>query len=279
MRKRRSLTIVAMGVVALGLALTAQTRPKPEVSLLGIRVFSPVSAVLKKFGNPTMIASTQMQIQEFGAGQSSGQTGGRGGEFGEGGLPGPSGGPPGFGGPGGPGGPQMGGGAGNTQTRIETEMVYVYRVKGGSTYLFQVNRDGRVVQISAYGIKPDKNVRTARGIGLGSTYQAVVLAYGYPDEHATSGNVAVIRYNRMGIAFQFDTKTNKVTGIFVAAGIPNTGPGFVGLGGQQGGQQGPGMFGGQPSGGAPPPPTAPGMPGAPGGGGGKWGGGAAGPAI
>jgi hypothetical protein len=94
-----------------------------------------------------------------------------------------------------------------------------------------------------------------------------------------SGNVAVIRYNRMGIAFQFDTKTNKVTGIFVAAGIPNTGPGFVGLGGQQGGQQGPGMFGGQP-GGASPPPSAPGMPGAPGGGGGgKWGGGAAGPAI
>lgn len=271
MQKRWTLAIAATGIMALGLGLAAQTRPGPEVSLLGIRVFSPVSRVLKKFGNPTMVASTQIQIREFGAGQ--GQGGAQGGEFREGGLPGPSGGPPGFSGPSNP--PSGGIGGGDTQTRIETEMVYVYRVKGGSTYLFQVNRDGRVVQISAYGIKPDKNVRTARGIGLGSTYQAVVLAYGYPDEHAQSGEVMVVRYNRLGVAFQFDTKTNKVTGIFVAAGIPNTGQGFVGIGGAQGGQQSgsaPGMFGSGQPGGAPPPPSAPGMPGGRGRGGGMVGG-------
>lgn len=275
MRKRRSLLIVVTGVLALGFGLTAQTRPRPEVSLLGVRVFSPLSTVLKKFGNPTMVASTQIQIQEF---SGQGRGGSRGGEFGEGGLPGPTGGPPGFGDG---GGPTSGPGMGDTQSRIETEMVYVYRVKGGSTYLFQVNRDGRVVQISAYGIKPDRNVRTSRGIGLGSTYQSVVLAYGYPEEHAVSGDLMVTRYNRLGVAFQFDTKTNKVTAVFVAAGIPNVGMGFVGLSGTQGGPQGggaPGMFGSGQPGGAPPPPSAPGMPGAPGGGGGgKWSGGA--PAI
>jgi hypothetical protein len=41
----------------------------------------------------------------------------------------------------------------------------------------------------------------------------------------------VIRYNKMGVAFQFDAKTNRVTGIFVAAGIPTLGAGFTQLGG------------------------------------------------
>lgn len=273
MRKKRSLLIAVTGVLVLGFGLTAQTRPRPEVSLLGVRVFSPLSTVLKKFGNPTMVATTQIQLQEF---SGQGRGGSRGGEFGEGGLPGPLGAPPGFGDGGGTPGPTGGPGVGDTQSRIETEMVYVYRVKGGSTYLFQVNRDGRVVQISAYGIKPDRKVRTSRGIGLGSRYQSVVLAYGYPDEHAVSGDLMVTRYNRLGVAFQFDTKTNKVTAVFVAAGIPNVGMGFVGLSsGAQGGPQSGGslgMFGSGQPGGAPPPPTAPGMPGAPGGGGGRVGG-------
>ncbi|MFN4033727.1 MAG: hypothetical protein ACK4ME_08980, partial [Fimbriimonadales bacterium] len=65
--------------------------------------------------------------------------------------------------------------------------------------------------------------------------------YGHPDEHAFSGELYVIRYNKLGVAFQMDAKTNRVTGVFVAAGIPTLGAGFTGLGGGgQGGLQGPG---------------------------------------
>jgi len=74
----------------------------------------------------------------------------------------------------------------------------------------------------------------------------VVSSYGHPDEHAFSGDIYVIRYNKLGVAFQFDAKTNRVTGIFVAAGIPTLGAGFTGLGGggnPQTGAGGPGLGG------------------------------------
>ncbi len=256
--------LAVAGAAVLVVGLTAQARPRPEVSLLGVRVFTPVAQVIRIFGNPTMVTNTQVSITELeGSGQQQGAQGGfgRGGE--QGGMTGPSG-APGFGGP--PRGGDFGGGQG--QTRIENEIVYVYRVKGGSTYLFQFNKDGRVVQISAYGRRADTRVRTSRGIGLGDPYSKVITAYGHPDEHAFGGDLYVIRYNKLGVAFQIEAKTNRVTGIFVAAGIPTLGAGFTGLGGGQGGvggPQAPGMGGG------------PAMPGAPPGGraGGRGGGGSA----
>ncbi len=238
--------LAVAGAAVLVVGLTAQARPRPEVSLLGVRVFTPVAQVIRIFGNPTMVTNTQVSITELeGSGQQQGAQGGfgRGGE--QGGMTGPSG-APGFGGP--PRGGDFGGGQG--QTRIENEIVYVYRVKGGSTYLFQFNKDGRVVQISAYGRRADTRVRTSRGIGLGDPYSKVITAYGHPDEHAFGGDLYVIRYNKLGVAFQIEAKTNRVTGIFVAAGIPTLGAGFTGLGGGgQGGLQGPG--GGMAPGGRP----------------------------
>ncbi|MCS7066410.1 MAG: hypothetical protein NZL85_09085 [Fimbriimonadales bacterium] len=241
---------VAISVTVLLLGLTAQSKQRAEVSLLGIRLFSPASRVLEKFGNPREINYVQVAVQRFdqqGAGQ--GQAG-----SGEGGLPGP-GGPPGFGGP--PGGQPPGTTGAPGEQRIEMETVYIYRGKGGSTYAFVLNKDGRVVQISAYGYKPDPNVRTARGITLGDPYSKVVKAYGYPQEHQYYGDVILMRYNKLGIAFQLDARTNKVMAIVVAAGLPSlTGPGFAGLGG---GQQPGGMPGGPtagmgsgPAGGPPP---------------------------
>jgi len=240
--------IVAIGATALLLGLTAQSKQKAEVSLLGIRLFSPASRVLEKFGNPREINYVQVAVQRFGQ-----QGGGQGQRGDEGGLPGP-GGPPGFGGP--PGGQPSGAGT-TTEQRIEMETVYIYRGKGGSTYSFVLNKDGRVVQISAHGYKPDPKVRTARGISLGDPYSKVVKAYGYPQEHQYYGDVILARYNKLGVAFQLDAKTNKVMAIVVAAGIPQlSGPGFVGLGGSQqpGGMPGgptAGMGGG-PTGGPPP---------------------------
>ena len=246
--------LATVGAAALATVLTAQARQRQEVALLGIRVFATVQQVLRAFGNPTMITNTQIsftEIQGGGQQQGSGQPGfGTGGE--QGGMGGPQGGPPGFGQP--PRSGDFGGAQG--QTRIETEIVYLYRAKGGSTYLFQFNKDGRVVQISAYGRRPDPRVRTSRGIGLNDPYSKVVSTYGHPDEHAFSGDIYAIRYNKLGVAFQFDAKTNRVTGIFVAAGIPTMGAGFSQLGG------------GGPQVGSAPPPGGSGMGGSPGRGGG-----------
>jgi hypothetical protein len=231
--------LATVGAAALATVLTAQARPRPEVALLGIRVFATVQQVLRAFGNPTMITNTQIsftEIQGGGQQQGSGQPG-----FGTGGEQGGMGGPPGFGQP--PRSGDFGGAQG--QTRIETEIVYLYRAKGGSTYLFQFNKDGRVVQISAYGRRPDPRVRTSRGVGFNDPYSKVVSSYGHPDEHAFGGDIYVIRYNKLGVAFQFDAKTNRVTGIFVAAGIPTLGAGFSQLGGgnPQTGAGGPGLGG------------------------------------
>ena len=249
--------LATVGAAALATVLTAQARQRQEVALLGIRVFATVQQVLRAFGNPTMITNTQIsftEIQGGGQQQGSGQPGfGTGGE--QGGMGGPQGGPPGFGQP--PRGGDFGGAQG--QTRIETEIIYLYRVKSGSIYLFQFNKDGRVVQISAYGRRPDPRVRTSRRIGLGDPYSKVVLAYGAHDDFAARGNIYVIRYNKLGVAFQFDAKTNRVTGILVAAGVPTMGMGFTGLGSGSDSQgAGDGLrppsgnpFGAPPSGGAP----------------------------
>jgi len=248
--------LATVGAAALATVLTAQARPRPEVALLGIRVFATVQQVLRAFGNPTMITNTQISFTEIeGSGQQQG--GGQPGGFGQGGE---QGGPPGFGQP--PRGGDFGGNTG--QTRIETEIIYLYRVKSGSIYLFQFNKDGRVVQISAYGRRPDPRVRTSRGVGFNDPYSKVVSSYGHPDEHAFGGDIYVIRYNKLGVAFQFDAKTNRVTGIFVAAGIPTLGAGFS----QLGGGSGPQMGGPQASGG----PGLGGPPGRGGGGGGAVGG-------
>jgi hypothetical protein len=243
--------LATAGVAVLAAVLTAQARPRQEVALLGIRVFATVQQVLRAFGNPTMVTNTQIPITEI---EGSRQQ--------QGGEQGGMGGPPGFGQP-----PRSGDFGGNTgQTRIETEIIYLYRVKGGSTYLFQFNKDGRVVQISAYGRRPDPRVRTSRGVGLNDPYSKVVTLYGHPDEHAFSGDIYVIRYNKLGVAFQFDAKTNRVTGIIVAAGIPTMGAGFSQLGGGN-----PQMGG--PAGGPQAPSGGPGLGGPPGRGG------MAGPAI
>ncbi len=231
--------VVATGAIALLLGLTAQSKQRTEVELLGIRLFSPAVRVLQKFGNPRQITYVPITVQRFD--QQQQQQTGPGGE-----MPGP-GGPPGFGQP-----PGTGGTPG--EQRVEMETTYIYKGKGGSTYAFVVNKDGRVVQISAHGYKPDPNVRTARGITLGDPYSKVVRAYGYPQEHQYQGDVILARYNKLGVAFLLDTRTNKVMAIAVAAGIPLSGPGFIGVGG---GQQA-GMAGGGPSPGgmgAPPPPA------------------------
>jgi len=260
-------TFCVVGLVSAMGTLHAQG---PEMSLLGIRLLNPVTRVFDIYGNPFQILPQTVQTQRgslFGGGGGAGGGGGGspllGGPSGGGGMSGDSGSlppPPGMGGS--SGGGMMGGGGGGgmpgpggteNQFGVETETLYRYQVKGGYTYVFLANKDGRVIQTTAYGLKPSPNIRTKRGITLGDTYKKVVKAYGYPTEHEYSGLVYALRYNKLNVAFILDSKKHTVIAIAVAAGIPRTGLGFAGGGGGAGGggQQpgGLGMGGGDTMGG------------------------------
>lgn len=233
-----------------GLLGTAPAQKQQEVSLVGIRLFNHVKQVLAKYGNPQQIRAVAVQAQrmQLFAGQQEGGGGGRMGPGG-GGLPGPAG-PPGFGpSGGGPMGGPMGGEEAQYGTEYET--LYVFRIKGGYTYTFLVNKDGRVIQISAYGNKPSPQVRTRRGITLGATYKQVIQLYDYPTEHEYIGDTYVIRYHKLGVAFQLDARTHKVIAIMVAAGMPRAGAAGAGMaaGGVGGAQMGGGFMGKEAGGG------------------------------
>lgn len=258
-------TLCVVGLVS---ALGTVYAQGPEISLLGVRLLNPVTRVFDIYGNPFQITPQTVQTQR--GSLLGGQEGG-GGMMGSpgrgGGMMGSSGGMGAPAGMGGEGGGMMGGGPGggmggsDTQFGIETETLYRYQVKGGYTYMFLANKDGRVVQVAAYGLKPNPKVRTKRGITLGDTYKKVVKAYGYPTEHEYAGLVYALRYNKLNVAFILDAKKHTVIAIVVAAGIPRTGLGFAGGGGAGGAQGGAMMGGGGPSGGSltgsgqlPPPP-------------------------
>lgn len=75
--------VAVVGAAVLMVGLTAQqNRPRPEISLLGIRVFTSITEVVKRFGNPAMVTNAQVTITDLTAGQ---------GERGSEGLPGPEG--------------------------------------------------------------------------------------------------------------------------------------------------------------------------------------------
>jgi len=159
-----------------------------------------------------------------------------------GGFPGAPGGFPGGGDDtsGAPGAGGFGGGStvgpfGNTQSTVarEQEVTWIYNrkvndKKGASqlvSYEFLIGPSGQVEQIRVSGYTGG-NVRTNRGIGLGSTYREVIATYGYPEEHAAYGSVLVASYkNRAHISFQFLNDRvsgnvinpgNKVIGITIA---------------------------------------------------------------
>jgi hypothetical protein len=141
-----------------------------------------------------------------------------------GGYPGMGGGRPGMSGsPGSMGGyPGMGGanganGANNNADSTdagETTWWYHFPQKG-LHYSFLFNKEGRVIQIQAYGSKPDPKLvvpRTAQGITLGSDLGQIIKRYGWSNDGEHDGDYVVLRYGvRNRVAFQ--TRRNKVLGI------------------------------------------------------------------
>jgi len=100
-------------------------------------------------------------------------------------------------------------------TNESKEVTYIYYEPGNVTYEFMTSADGRIIQITAIGLK-SANVRTARGISLGTSYAAVVEQYGYPETQSNDGNVLTMKYtDRAHVAFMIHN--NKVYGVTVAA--------------------------------------------------------------
>ena len=127
------------------------------------------------------------------------------------GMPGSGGGMPGSGGMGAPGGLGGGGAARGADTNVlptipgsgggpseETVMWYKFPQQG-LFYSFLFNKQGQVIQIQAYGYKPDPkvpvNARTSKGVALGSSLGTVLKNYGWSSDGEHVGDFIVLRYD------------------------------------------------------------------------------------
>jgi hypothetical protein len=176
-----------------------------------------------------------------------------------GGLPGLGGPPMGYPGMGGSSGgyPGMGGAAGaagaNTAEDSGETTWWYHFPHEGLHYSFLFNKEGKVIQIQAYGQKPASKIvapRSAQGITLGTDFGQVISKYGWSNDGEHSGDYVVMRYSqedRYGrkdrIAFQ--SRHNKVLGIVLGvvnkeaeaamkamtAGYPGGPGGYPGMGG------------------------------------------------
>lgn len=219
-----SIGVAAVSAGLLGGTATGAAAATAERSLAGVKIFSPMSVVVKKYGSPDEVrvgnTSTGGTSSAGGAGSLGGPGGypgaagggpggypgapGGGGEYGGGAMGGDGGdssdadGPGGAGGPGGypgapggypgaPGGyPGAPGGANSAKAQAQKSLVtWVYDQANGNTLEFTFSNDGRVIQIRATGYHPV--VKTARGVTLGMKLSDVVGRYGAP-EHSKITN-------------------------------------------------------------------------------------------
>jgi hypothetical protein len=220
----------------------AASAASAERTLAGIKIFSPMSQVLKKYGTPTEVRVGGQSTDTSGGstnggafGPGGGAPGGYPGQGGPGGLPG-FGGPDGPGGPGGP--PGMGprgpygggmgpggsseddgtvgyGGQSSMGVSIQSNMVtWIYDLPDGGSLEFTFSSDGRVIQIHATGIKG--NEHTAKGVALGMKLSEVMNRYGFPERQFISNRILHTSYiDKYHVAFQFYHQ--KLVGIIVAA--------------------------------------------------------------
>jgi hypothetical protein len=235
-------TVLSVAAVAATSALAQETR------LAGIRLYDSGVDVVRKLGSPNDVIAINVSFTE--SGQGSGNAGG-GSRQGTGFASPPGGGsanfavPPvsfgqvgpakgGGGGPaaepaaanfGGGGGPRpMGGSAGGGSTAaVETTFVrWVYRRGSGGSVNVVLNNHNKVVQIEAIGVS-NANVRTSKGVTLGSSMATVMKLYQTPDSYEVGGNYFMVRFlNKHRVAFRL-TRENaqqpyRVTGIVVSAG-------------------------------------------------------------
>jgi hypothetical protein len=115
-----------------------------------------------------------------------------------------------------PGAGGMMGGA-EQQTSTEGEVTWVYE-RGPLTFMFLFNKDGRIIQIQAYGHKGP--AVTSKGITLGSTVDQIYSKYGWSAKQFRVGSSLALDFSeKHHVAFQlagYGGKPMKVVGIVVA---------------------------------------------------------------
>lgn len=68
--------------------------------------------------------------------------------------------------------------------------LWTYRASNGVTYEVQMDNAGLISTVSIAG--PPSSFRLQSGIGLGSSYSAVLNRYGFPDKHAVRRQPAAV---------------------------------------------------------------------------------------
>lgn len=239
-------TIFAASAAVLAASAVAQN--KAESRLAGIRLYDSGVDVVRKLGSPTDVIAITFNTGNNGGGggMAAGGGGGSRGGF----APAPMGGGPGSsnfivpplsfdqvrknvgGGGGGQGGPTpvggpapvggRGGGGGTTGVTDTQYVRWVYRRANGGSLNVVLNKFNKVVQIEAIGIA-NKNIRTARGVTLGSSLATVIKQYHNPDAYEVGDNYFMVRFlQTFKVAFRLTRESAKspyvVTGIVVSAG-------------------------------------------------------------
>ncbi len=223
------LALIGSTLLASPFADAATPLPKPEKSLLGIRLMSTFKDVLKKFGQPDEIQIGSPAVPEK-ADLNAGQVAST--PSGFGGMAAPGGGM--MGGRGAMGGPRMGGGSmgvmmpgasgggmsgGATTDEPTGESTWWYHVKGkkgqnvGLHYSFLFNKEGKVIQIQQYGYTGGG--KTLQGVGLGSSLGQVLGKYGMSNEGNRAGEMAQMIYGG-GEQVVFQLLRNRVIGVTLA---------------------------------------------------------------
>jgi hypothetical protein len=231
---------LSVAAVAAASALAQETR------LAGIRLYDSGVDVVRKLGSPNDVIAINVTFTDSGQGGGNNSGGSRSGAF----AAPPGGGnanfavpplsfdqtlgpPKGGGGPqaeptpagmGGGSGPRPVGGAGGGSTAAtETTFVrWVYRRGSGGSVNVVLNNHNKVVQIEAIGVS-NANVRTSKGVTLGSSMATVMKLYQTPDSYEVGSNYFMVRFlNKHRVAFRL-TRENaqqpyRVTGIVVSAG-------------------------------------------------------------
>lgn len=237
---RSKILIYVLSAVILG--LFASLASAAELQLVGVKLGSPVSRVLTKYGNPNDVrvggaaggGMGQRGMMGAPAGvRGTGPVGPMGMVAGPGAMgpmmgamaPGAMG--PGLMGPGamGPRGPmggrgmmgpgrQLGAPQQQQQQQAGQQVTWVYKFAKGRTMELLINPDGIVVQITVYGSNWP-SVRTTKGIKLGSTYKDLIMKYGYPESQAQQGVQLLVKYQKKNRVV-FTTIGRTVVGITIA---------------------------------------------------------------
>jgi hypothetical protein len=206
-----TVALCAIGILALSTRSQAAT---PERALAGVKIFSPISVVVKKYGSPDEV--------KVGTSSTNSGTAGGGSTMGPGAGNGAM--PPWMAGGGGGGGmpPWMTGGAPAANdspdasgTPTQGLVTYIYDQNDSGTIEFTFSSDGHVIQIKATGFKG--NVRTIKGITLGMNLADVIGRYGAPEASTIeTGGILTMNYtDTYHTTFQLFNK--KVVAIVVAA--------------------------------------------------------------